>query len=332
MDENVWNELTSSPYDQNKEERPRRQSSSALRIGIGVVVSIALGALVGWTVAPTDGGDEATSAPTTVTSTTLPVLTGPGFLAGYEPLDETAFGPITQFVSGDRTYVAVVEVVRSDGDRLETAPHPVASYEIDAGGNRLTSSRSITAVLAPGVRLIEFPGLAEPNEVLARAGTARESVDLPRDLAIPIAGGEIGEPFDGFPFVASDESRIALTDDAAIVITSVIVSEDWGLISWYVDGPDGVVATTEFAIEFERATDSTDLTVLIPSHSQGPRFGQSQPSSPPGLAPASTEQMVRTGPHITDDNPVVGLSMWWHIEWSAPTAETVTVPPALPME
>ncbi|MCB1247036.1 MAG: hypothetical protein KDB69_07220, partial [Acidimicrobiia bacterium] len=193
------------------------------------------------------------------------------------------------------------------------------------GGSQLSATRAITAVLTPGVRLIEFPGVASSAPITLVEGVSPVVNTLERTLAVPLAGGPIGPPFEGLPYESHEPNRIALTDDASLVIDDVVVDDDWGLITWSVESDRDIVVQPEFFIEYEGSDTDGNLALLVPSHSLGPRFGQSQPPSEPGFATAGIAQLSRLGPHITDSNPPTGLALYWNIRWTEPTSMTATI-------
>ena len=125
MDDQLWQELLESPYEKKRKpkEAPSGPQRPLIGLTVGIAVAVVVGGGAGWWLAPEAA--EVTAPTTTVTAppTTQPAAIGePGFLPGFSELGGTAFAPVVQFTVGDKTYIAVSEIVHSDSDRAATQP------------------------------------------------------------------------------------------------------------------------------------------------------------------------------------------------------------------
>ncbi len=327
MDEALWEELLRSPYE---EDRSRRRGSGGggggpLLFG-AVALAVVAGGTLGWYLAP-EGDVTADPSSTTTTSSSLPDVdrTEPGFLPDYVVLGDTAMREVTRFDSLGTTYVVFSEIVRSDLNRSEVAPMTIASYATVTAGGTTESDFNSIAALAPGLRLVGFGGTAD-RDVVVGEGVSTRTLEVPVDIGLQIVGGEEAPAFAGFPieFVGH---RIPLDATRAIVVDRLVATEEWGTVAWHMEGPDAV-AKVEFFVTYVNDEVSPDEQpgLLIPRYQIGPRFGQSQPPSPPGLMQSGVQELVHIGNHVTDSNLPSSVIVSWRIEWSEPTGDVFTIP------
>ncbi len=345
MDDKVWEELLRSPYEQAPKhdktpKQPKSNSSGVAGLVVGLMAAVVVGATIGWVLAP-DTLEEI-AAPTTTntseapTSTTAPGPTPPGFLAGFAPLGDTAFEPIVQFESAGRTYVAISEIVASDGDRTETAPTVVGRYLSPIDSGVVASLREITAVAAPGIRLIEFDVIPGEASLQLELGT-KPVVQSGCADCIPFLPDESDTTFafTGFPMEIDDPSLdVVLPGGQIISFDRILLEDEWGIVDWHVESDDALVAQVKLFVFFlDTATEqadgsSTGPATLMPRGEFGARFGQSQPPAPPGMAPSGQIQLSRVGPHLTSENQPSGVAIRSTVTWTVPTAESTSLDPA----
>ncbi len=119
-----------------------------------------------------------------------------------------------------------------------------------------------------------------------------------------------------------------------VVIDRMVLDDEWGVVDWHVESDDGLVARVDVFINFlgteiEQSDGSiSGPAALIPAHTVGPRFGQSQPPARPGMAGAGSNQLSRVGPHLTSENPPTGIAIGWAVTWSVPTDDSSSLEPA----
>lgn len=339
MDDKVWDELLRSPYEDKRRQRKSSSGNSAILI-FGVGMAVIIGGFVGWFLAPRSGQAVASDTTTTqqTTTTEQPIAVEPGFLPGYVPLGETAFAPIVQFSSGDRTYVAVSEIVKSEADRLETEPTVLGRYEVSEGSGFALGRRDVTAVAAPGIRLVEFDTVFDDAGMALYVGTdpvSLESCDdcdpfLPDDNDVVLG-------FDGFPMEIDDPSMVIdLGEGGFIQFDRIVLNDDWGVVDWTAVSDDvALMAQVDVFVYFlDTAIENSDGSIsgpasLLPRSSLGPRFGQSQPPAVPGMAYGGSIQLSRQGPHLTSENPPSGIAIRWEVRWTTPTDETASLDAAV---
>lgn len=334
MDDKLWQELLASPYDEQPKP-DRKQGRGYVGVMIGTALAVVVGGTVGWLLAPESTEASAASTTTTMaTTTTEPTVPSePGFLPGFTALGDTAFAPVFQFTSGDRTYLAISEIVGSGSERTETEPTPIAEYGFPDG---LTAVREVTAVAAPGIRLVEFEGpLGDAPLPVTRGTDPVVEATCPECGWLIQGDAAIELPFESFPVeIEGGSIVIDVGQGRSIIVDRLVLEDEWGIADWHVESDDGLVAQVEIFVNFV----GTEMTqsdgsistpaALIPSHFAGPRFGQSQPPARPGMAQAGTEQLARTGPHITSENQPTGIAIGWSVTWSVPTDDSATLEPA----
>jgi hypothetical protein len=340
MGDKAWDGLLESPYDERERRRKSRNEGSnrgrVPRLAVGVLGASGIGALVGWALAP--GVPEAAPTTTTLATTTTTTeahLGDSGFLAGYTELGNTAFAPVVQFTSGDQTYVVVSEIVRAGDDRTEVAPTVVANYVAPSstGGAPLRSLREITAILSPGIRVLEFERFDDPVALQVTAGTAPVTISsCPRCEFYELGGNDVVFEFAGFPMVLADAPiTIDLGEGRSVVLDRLDINDEWGLVDWHVEASDGAVATVDIVVSFlGTESDQNGRAELVGPEHVGPRFAQSQPPAVPGFASAGRLQLFRAGPHITSENQPTEVSVRWVVTWSAPTTDAAVLAPAKP--
>lgn len=338
MGDKAWDGLLESPYeDRERRRKPRDPGPSrgpAPLFAVGLIAAVGIGALVGWMLAP---ATPEVAAPTTTTlapttTTTEAHIGASGFLAGYTELGATAFAPVVQFTSGDHTYVVVSEIVRVGDDRTEVAPTAVANYSIPAssGGADLTALREITAILSPGIRVLEFERVDDPVALQITEGTPPVTLSsCPTCEFYELGGDDVVFDFTGFPMVLADAAiTIDLGEERSVVIDRLDINDEWGLVDWHVEASDGAVATVDIVVSFVGTDSENGRAELVGPGHVGPRFAQSQPPAVPGYASAGRLQLFRVGPHITSENQPTGVSVRWVVTWSAPEGEAAGLAPA----
>jgi hypothetical protein len=194
----------------------------------------------------------------------------------------------------------------------------------------------VTAVAAPGVRLIEFDGVSGDVSLAMDIGTdpvtetncAECTPFLPDD-------GDVLLEFAGFPLVIDDPAlAIDLGGGRFIQFDRIVLDDEWGLMDWHAQSTDGLVAQVDVYVYFlDTETEQSDGGIsgpasLLPRSLLGPRFGQSQPPARPGMAYDGSIQLSRTGPHITSENQPTGVAIRWNVTWVVPTDESASLEPA----
>jgi hypothetical protein len=337
MDDNVWDELLQSPYDGRPRQR-RSPSSSRSAVVVGASIAVVLGGFVGWLLAPSSESEVAIDTTTTMETTTTQVSISdePGFLPGYVALGDTAFAPVVQFTVGERTYIAVSEVVQSGTDRLETEPATIGRYTAETSDDAAIGRREMTAVAAPGIRLIEFESVVEDGQISMFAGTTPVSISSCDDCN-PFLPDEsdIVLGFDGFPLEVDDPSlSVDLGAGESIRFDRIVLTDEWGVVDWHAESDDGLMAQVDVFVYFldtsiENSDGSTSGPAsLLPRTWLGPRFGQSQPPARPGMAYGGSIELAREGPHITSENPPTGIAIRWSVTWTKPTDASASLEPA----
>lgn len=333
MGDKDWDELLHSPYEE-KQKKQRKAPSGTAGLIVGLIGAVVVGGFVGWMLAPepSQPGAAATTTTTMSTTTTAAIPTEPGFLPGFVTLGDTAFAPIAQFESGDKTYVAVSEIVGSDGDRVDTTPTVIGRYMFPTD----SAVREVTAVAAPGVRLIEFDTLVEAATLEIEMGTEPVSQSSCVEC-IPFSAEDADTvvEFTGFPMEITDPGLdVELAEGQVVSFDRILIEDEWGVVDWHIESDNESVAQVSFYVYFlDTELEQSDGGIsgpasLLPRSELGPRFGQSQPPATPGMAPRGQIQLSRSGPPLTSENPPTGVAIRWSVTWTTPTDTSATLEPA----
>ena len=336
MDDQLWQELLESPYEKKRKpkEAPSGPQRPLIGLTVGIAVAVVVGGGAGWWLAPEAA--EVTAPTTTVTAppTTQPAAIGePGFLPGFSELGGTAFAPVVQFTVGDKTYIAVSEIVHSDSDRAATQPTAIGRYQFPTPDGAISATRDITAISAPGVRLVEFDAIVGDESLVLDLGTNpvfRSSCPGCNPF-LPDDDDEVFG-FSGFPMQIDDPSlAIDLGANGSIVFDRIVLDDEWGVVDWHVASDSGLIAQVDlYAFFLGTETAHSDGSVsgpaaLIPLHEQGPRFGQATTLADPGMSEQGSIQLSRTGPHITSENQPTVVAIRWEVTWTTPSGESTSL-------
>jgi hypothetical protein len=332
MADDRWDDLIKSPYDADPDESTRGRSVVVLYL-----VAVVLGAGAGWIVSNL-AESEVTAATTStaieaVTTTTTAGVVDPAFLDGFISVGESAMMPILQFEHEGRTYVAVSEIVRSDGDPETIRPMVTGKWEIVESAGTSIANREITAVMSPGIRLVEFDGAVASDSIQVWSGTTPDGQSSCPGCSradFPAADGEIDLQRTDFPIEIQMPVSEELARGLSLVIDTVLIDEDWGYAEWRAVGDEGGAIAFDMIVTFPGSGDTEaqppDDAQLMALYHMGPSFGQSQAAVQPRPTREGAIQLYRFHTPITADNPPSTTVVRWTARWTYPVNESFQLP------
>lgn len=339
MGDDQWGELITSPYDADPKE-----PLSMWRIVAIYVVAAVVGIGAGWLVSQL-GGEEVAALSTTsteaVTTTTVPRVLHPIFLDGFTETGASAVRPVLHFQHDGRRYVAVSEIIRSDGDRATVGPLVTGRWAMGEAAAAVVANREITAVMSPGIRLVEFDGVANADLIQVWRGTTP-------DEQTSCVGCFTGEP-DGsegdieidladLPLVLTEAISSELDRGLSFVVDTLAIDMDWGYADWHAVGDEDATLSLDIIVVFpgtgSEDAGSPDPAQLLAAHHLGPTFGQSQAAVLASPTRAGGVELYRRGPPITSENHPSTAVVRWLATWTYPVNEALefAMPPVLDLD
>jgi hypothetical protein len=241
------------------------------------------------------------------------------------------------FNRDDNLYVIVNSATRSDMDRKTTSEFHIAEWTLAGDGIEHIASRAIKSDFAPGVQLVEFPGVAalpaSVPELRARQATdmvVRSGCNGCAATSVDMADGEM--PIDGLdlPYSLTDPIFVPVGTGITVAIHSLEFGEEWGYAAWHVLDENDARLRVSLIIVFEGtddpATEDVDPTLLVPASFQG--LNQQNPigRSPDPFTRAGSTSLDRVGEIMSADNQPDQILLRWSVEWQHPVGEPISLP------
>ena len=333
MSDNVWDELMRSPLDPDPDE-----SSGWLDALVPIALAIMFGLGLGLVL--TNGSADSTTTlavqPST-TSTTAPLPPEPIVPAGYAEAGDIGLKALATFNRGDDLYLIVNSSTRSDLDRVETNEFHVAEWVLAGDGIEVVASRALDAAIAPGVRLVEFPGVnglpISVPELRVRQATemvVRTGCNGCGATSVDNATGEI--VLDGFdlPYSIAEPVMIPVGTGISVVLDTLEITDEWGFAEWRVVADDDARLRVNLVVTFEGtddpATEELDPTLLVPLHYFGPSQQNVVAANPEPFARSGSIRLDRAGEIMTEQNRPEQIVLQWDVEWQHPVGDPITLP------
>ena len=257
--------------------------------------------------------------------------------SGYAATSGVGLKALAVFNRDDSLYVVVNSATRSDLDRTETNEFHVAEWILSGDGIERTASRAIESDVAPGVRLIEFPGVnalpVSVPELRVRRATemvVRTGCNGCAAVSVDAADGEV--PIDGLPLPYSLPDPIFITAGPGITLSIDVleITDEWGYAEWHILDQNDARVRLSLVIRFEgtddAATEEVDPTLLVPGARQGPSQQNPIGGSLDPFTRNGTQGLDRAGEIMSADNQPDAMVLEWNIEWQHPVGDPVTLP------
>jgi hypothetical protein len=334
MSESIWDEIMRSPLEPDPDER-RGLVATVAPMVLAIVVGLGLGFVLG-------GEGKAVSAATvavasTTTSTSEPPPPDPVVPDGYVDAEGVGLRALATFNRDDSLYVVVNSAARSDQDPLETGEFHVAEWVLAGDGIERTAFRAIESDFAPGVRLVEFPGVTalpvSVPELRIRQATdmvARTGCDGCGAFSADATDGVV--PLDGVapPFSLGEPLLIPVGLGINLSIDELDLGDEWGYARWHVldqnDARLRVTLTVVFEGTDDPATEDVDATMLVSSAFRGANQQNPVTPNPDPFTREGTLSLDRVGEILTADNQPAGMVLHWGVEWQHPVGDPITLP------
>ncbi len=335
MSESIWEELARSPLDPD----PTEESTILAKLvplGIAVVAGLLLGLFV------LGGGDGHAETTTTVvaitTSSTTTILPDPDpeVPQGYVDVAGVGITAVAAYSRGGNLYVVVNEATRSDRTPQETGGFHASHWALQGDGIEISAARAIESSLAPGVKVIEFPGVtslpaADPNLIVRQASemVVRTGCQGCGASSSNEASGEVALEGLERPYELAEPLMIDVGGAITMSVDHLQFTDDWGYVEWHIiDENDGRVRADIriiFAGTDDPAVEGTNPTQLIPEN----RFRASQ-QNPTMANPQSFTRdgellLDRVGELISAENVPTMLLLQWTVEWQHPIGEPISL-------
>ncbi len=334
MSESIWEELARSPLDPDPSESP-----SPLDWIIPVAIAGIAGLLIGVFVLGSNRADTTTTtveAATTTTTTTQPPEPDPEVPTGYVDIDGVGLSAVAAYSRGDNLYVVVNEATRSDHDPIETNSFHSSDWVLAGDGVELTATRAIESTLAPGVKAIEFAGVAalpesEPSLVVRQASAmvVRTGCQGCGAQSVAEASGEVALEGLDRPFALSEPLLIDIGSGITLAIDHLEFTDEWGYAQWHVADENQARIRADIRVVFEGtddpAFDGENPTQLIPENLFGSSQQNPTTANPQSFTRAGSLVLDRVGELISDVNSPTGLLLTWSVEWQHPVGEPITL-------
>ena len=330
-DETIWHEIMRSPLDPDPEDRPR-WASLALPI-VAAFAGLALSFLPG----STEQASETTIATSTTTTAAVTADPDPILPEGYVEASGVGLKALAVYNSDDNLYVVVNSATRSDLDRAETPEFHIAEWVLAGDGIERTARRAVNSDLAPGIRLVEFPGVtalpASVPRLLVREATemeVRTSCNGCAATSVDMAEGELFLDGTAVPYASSEPLVLPVGAGINISIEELQLADEWGYAKWRILDPNDarvrVILRVVFVGTDDPATENVDETQLVPPYLVGPTLQNQVGANPEAFARDGTVRMDRIGEILSADNQPEGLSLRWLVEWQHPVGDPITLP------
>lgn len=332
MSDTIWDEIMRSPLDPDPDET-RNWPAFLAPIALASVAGLTIGMLLGGA-----GPVPETTLPPPIAPTAKPVpAPDPIFPNGYTEADGVGLKALAVFSRHDSLFVVVNSATRSDLNRVETNEFHIADWVLVGDGMETIASRALMSRLAPGVRLVEFPGVAalpaatpqlqvrEATEMTVRTGCngcAAFSVDA--------AEGELVIDALPLPYTMAEPLFIAVAGGVNLAIEELQITDEWGYLRWrIIDTNDARLRVTPRIIfdgTDDLATAEVDPTQLIPDSVRG--INQQNPlgSNAEPFTRQGTIGLDRIGEIMSADNRPEQVVLRWNVEWQHPVGDPVVLP------
>jgi hypothetical protein len=330
----IWEEIMRSPLDPDPEDK-----SATLRRLVPVIVASVVGLTLGYVLAGSAGGTDAGPelvAPASTTSTSPPPPPDPIFPPGYTATTEVGIKPLAAFIIDEDLFIVANSATRSDLDPVETNEFHIAEWILAGDGVENMASRAIQSDLAPGVRLVEFPGVASlPNsipELLVREATemvVRSGCNGCAATSVDMAEGEVSLGNPAIPYRHPEPLLVPVGNGINLSIDELHIAEEWGFAEWRVIDENDARVRVSLIVAFEGtddpATVDTDPTALVPANRLGPNQQNPLAGSPGPFTRRGTQQLDRVGEILSEDNYPEGILLRWSVEWQHPVGDPVSL-------
>lgn len=334
MSEPIWDEIVRSPLDPDPNEAPHRLVDM-----LPFVVVVGVGLLLGFFL----GDEDVAPTPTTIasnvsaTTTSAPPPPDPIVPPGYIESAGVGLRALAMFTSADGLFLVVNSAARSDRDPAATEEFHVAEWVLAGDGVERIASRAIAADTAPGVRLIEFPGVSglpvSAPELRIRRATdmvVRTGCNNCGSISVDSAEGEVELGGTAVPFSLEDPLVIPVGTGISLSIDDLQLSDEWGFANWKVLDTNDARLRVDLAVILEGtddpATDDVDPTQLVSFLRRDVTQQNPVAANPDPFTREGSLRLDRIGEIITADNQPEQLVLRWTVEWQHPVGETITLP------
>lgn len=335
MNDSIWTEIMRSPLDPDPDDY-----GSRLPLILPVVAAAVIGLAIGIFAAAATGSTPTTTfaaATTAAASTTTPPPAEPIVPTGYTDVGGVGLKALAAFSRDQNLYMVVNSITRSDLDRSDQDEFHVAQWVLVGDGVEVVSSRSIASGYAPGVRLVEFPGLnslpLHVTELRLRRATemsVRTGCNGCGAVSVDMAEGEV--ILDGLerPFAIDEPLLISVGIGITLSIDELQVTDEWGYVTWHVIDENDARLRVTLVVAFEGtddpATEAVDPTLLVPPGVRGLNQQNTGYTNDGDFAENGSDGLDRVGELITDDNQPEQLVLRWTVEWQHPVGDPITLP------
>ena len=328
----IWDEIMRSPLDPDPEDRPR---------WAGLVIPILAAAAAGLALSFLTGSPEQVSETTLAasTTTTTPTIADPDPIIpeGYVEASGVGLKALAVYNSADDLYVVVNSATRSDLDRAETPEFHIAEWVLAGDGIERTASRAVRSDLAPGVRLVEFPGVtslpASVPRLLVREATemeVRASCNGCAATSVDMAEGELALDGSVVPYESTEPLLLPVGAGISLSIDELQLSDEWGYAQWRIldqnDARVRVILRVIFVGTDDPATEDVDETQLVPPYLLGPTPQDQVTANPEAFTRDGAVRLDRVGEILSAENQPEELLLRWLVEWQHPVGEPITLP------
>ncbi len=331
QDAAFWEEIMRSPLDPDPDEnRPSYLWLPAIIAAavVGLLLGLALGGPNQATPAASDGEES------TTTTSDPPPPPDPILPPGYAGSDEVGLRPLASYTDGGSLYLIVSSATRSDLDRTEIGELHIADWTMAGDGVENVASRAIQSNLAPGVRLVEFPGVAalplSDPELLVREATemtVRTSCNGCAATSVDRAEGEVVLEDAVLPYSSLEPLVIEVGSGIQLSIDEVIATDEWGFATWHLVDDTEARTRVSLVIAFEGtddpASEEVDPTLLVPARLMGPTPQNAIAGEPGAFTRNGSEQLDRVGEILSDENRPEQIVLRWVVEWQRPVGDPV---------
>lgn len=335
MSENIWEELARSPLDPDPDEQPASFAWLA-PAAIAMVAGLLMGFFLG-------SGSSAAAPSTTIavaeatTSTPAPPAPDPILPDGYTAVGTGGLRAVAAYSQGGNLYVVMDQTVRSDTAPLASNSLYFAKWTLTGDGIEVTASRSIASTVAPGAKVIEFPGVAAlpiaGAELIGRQATTmvvRSGCNGCGATSADVASGEI--VLDGLerPYSITEPLLIPIGDGITLSIDQLDIADDWGYATWHVIDENDAVVRVNLVVTFAGTDDpgreGANPTQLLPPQLFGVSQQRQTTPNPDPFARDGSVGLDRAGELLSAANQPTALLLEWSAEWQHPVGDVIVLP------